>query len=75
MEIIEPGHIYRLSWLDGDPDRILGVQGRDSTRVDQSEADLVFVCREETDELRPHPGTQTQEVLRALIDRTMHCDN
>jgi hypothetical protein len=25
--------------------------------------------------LRPHPGTQTQEVLRALIDRTMHCDN
>lgn len=22
-----------------------------------------------------HPGTQTQEVLRALIDRTMHCDN
>lgn len=31
---------------------------------------LIFVNREET----PHPGTQTQEVLRALIDRTRHCD-
>jgi hypothetical protein len=33
---------------------------------------LTFVNREDGDE---HPGTQTQEVLRALIDRTMHCDN
>jgi hypothetical protein len=33
---------------------------------------LTFVNREEGQE---HPGTQTQEVLRALIDRTMHCDN
>ena len=32
---------------------------------------LVFVNREDA----PHPGTQTQEVLRALIDRTIHCDN
>jgi hypothetical protein len=32
---------------------------------------LTFVNREEGQE---HPGTQTQEVLRALIDRTMHCD-
>src|ERR1700674_5594086 len=31
-----------------------------------------FVNREPGTE---HPGTQTQEVLRALIDRTMHCDN
>ena len=33
---------------------------------------LRFVNREPGTE---HPGTQTQEVLRALIDRTMHCDN
>jgi hypothetical protein len=32
---------------------------------------LVFVNRED----KPHPGTQVQEVLRALIDRTRHCDN
>jgi hypothetical protein len=31
---------------------------------------LTFVNREDN----PHPGTQTQEVLRALIDRTRHCD-
>lgn len=50
--------------------------------LDQLDADglrqlLTFVNREE----EPHPGTQTQEVLRAvvdvlecLIDRTNHCD-
>lgn len=32
---------------------------------------LTFVNREPGKE---HPGTQTQEVLRALIDRTRHCD-
>lgn len=33
---------------------------------------LIFVNREEGTE---HGGTQSQEVLRALIDRTQHCDN
>ncbi len=32
---------------------------------------LVFVNRESGTE---HEGTQTQDVLRALIDRTLHCD-
>ena len=32
----------------------------------------VFVNREAGTE---HEGTQTQEILRALIDRTQHCDN
>src|SRR5207302_3482753 len=32
---------------------------------------LMFVNREKGHE---HPGTQTQEVIRALIDRTQHCD-
>jgi hypothetical protein len=31
---------------------------------------LTFVNREDN----PHRGTQTQEVLRALIDRTKHCN-
>lgn len=31
---------------------------------------LTFVNREDN----PHPGTQTQEVIRALINRTQHCD-
>lgn len=67
MEIIEPGHIYRLNWLDGAPHlEFATVPGFNTT-----EADLIFVNREDN----PHGGTQTQEVLRALIDRTMHCDN
>ena len=33
---------------------------------------LTFVCRE--DELGLHEGTQTQEVIRVLINRTQHCD-
>jgi len=33
---------------------------------------LTFVNREAGCE---HEGTQTQEVMRALIDRTKHCDN
>ncbi len=31
---------------------------------------LHFVCRED----EPHEGTTTQEVIRALINRTQHCD-
>lgn len=75
MEIIEPGHIYRLRWLDAHP-LTLGsrkvIEG-DGPVITSSvtEGDLVFVNRENN----PHGGTQTQEVLRALIDRTMHCDN
>lgn len=63
MKIIEPGHIYELNWLNCKP------QSRDWPY--QNANKLVFVNRENT----PHPGTQTQEVLRALIDRTQHCDN
>lgn len=41
--------------------------------VDEADIEILrFVNREPGSE---HPGTQTQEVLRALIDRTMHCDN
>lgn len=37
-----------------------------------AENHLIFVNREKGTR---HPGTQTQEVLRALIDRTRHCDD
>ena len=40
--------------------------------ADNEAETLRFVNREPGTE---HAGTQTQEVLRALIDRTMHCDN
>jgi hypothetical protein len=42
-------------------------------KVDEADIEILrFVNREPGHE---HPGTQTQEVTRALIDRTMHCDN
>lgn len=66
MKIVEPGHIYRLNWLDGHANTEPEMWGHQLSRDD-----LIFVNREDN----PHPGTQTQEVLRALIDRTMHCDN
>lgn len=55
MKIIEPGHVYELSSLDGE--------------LKQS---LTFVARE-PEHNRVHAGTQTQDVLRVLIDRTEHC--
>lgn len=67
MKIIEPGHIYELNWLDGEPKRLTdGMLHAEYIPENR----LVFVNRENT----PHAGTQTQEVLRALIDRTQHCD-
>lgn len=60
MKIIEPGHIYDLNTLDQKP-------------LDpRNQVILTFVNREPGTE---HPGTQTQEAIRALIDRTKHCDN
>lgn len=63
MKIIEAGHIYELNWLDCKPGPLEFSSSYNNK--------LVFVNREKT----PHPGTQTQEVIRALIDRTQHCDN
>lgn len=67
MKTIEPGHVYELEWIDAMispleniPPETLG-----------NRKHLVFVNREGN----PHPGTQTQEVIRALIDRTQHCDS
>jgi len=61
VKVIEKGHIYELAQLD-------------TAHPDNKKPEPVilrFVNREAGTE---HPGTQTQEVLRALIDRTQHCD-
>lgn len=70
MNIVEPGHVYDLDWLDGEPEVMTNPDL--ACGSEHPENRLIFVNREEGTE---HGGTQTQEVLRALIDRTMHCDN
>lgn len=64
MRVIVPGHIYALNWLDVSDGELKATEGI-----------LEFVKRE--GEGYPgndghHPGTTTQEVLRALIDRTQY---
>ncbi len=63
MKILEKGHVYELDQLDK-----LGVSGK---YMEMAYRTLVFVNREEDTE---HQGTQTQDVIRCLIDRTQHCD-
>jgi len=63
MKILESGHVYKFDWLDGTIE---------DYKKPYSADEIVFVNRETGKE---HPGTQTQEVIRALIDRTKHCDN
>lgn len=60
MKTIEDGHEYELDERFGD-----GTSGIAGTQS------LIFVNREPGNE---HDGTTTQEVLRALIDRTQYCD-
>ena len=59
MNVIEPGHIYRLNILD-------------RTKNDKCAEIITFVNRNEG---QKHPGTTNQEVLRALIDRVKFMDN
>lgn len=61
MQILDPGHKYKLTSYDG-----------------ESEVILTFMKRE--GEMYPgnvgtHPGTNMQEVLRALIDRLRYVNN
>lgn len=60
MRIIDPGHLYGLAELDGGHDW---------------HSELQFVKREGPmypGNVGSEPGTTTQEVLRALIDRTKY---
>jgi hypothetical protein len=59
MKVKEKGHVYELDAI-----------GNSSTHKYEPET-LTFVNKEPGTE---HGGTTTQEVIRALIDRTMHCD-
>lgn len=68
MDIIEPGHVYKLEFLD---EYVFKKDNEISEAYEKSKL-LTFVNREPDHQ---HPGTQTQEVLRALIDRTYHCEN
>lgn len=60
MKIIEPGHVYELANLEHPGSQLLTFIKRSSGAVDYGDAE--------------HPGTNTQEVLRALIDRTQFLD-
>lgn len=69
MRVIEPGHIYEVEQLDAPAN---------SPTVNRAVLQMVFVNREHN----PHPGSQTQEYIRVLvdclnvlIDRTNHCDS
>ena len=59
MKILDPGHIYELRQL-----------GDDKTQK------ITFIKRSggEVQYKKEWPGLQTQEVLRALIDRTIYLD-
>jgi hypothetical protein len=67
MEVKDPGHLYSLDWLD------------EVSGWAEGEGELRFVKRigenYPGNEEPGYSGTQTQEVLRALIDRTNYVDN
>lgn len=69
MKVIDPGHIYELDWLDVEP-------GLSSEAVEGIGCNiLTFVKREGPKypgNVGHYPGTQMQEVLRALIDRVKY---
>lgn len=61
MKVIEPGHIYELPNLEHSGTQQLTFIKRSSGAVDYGDQE--------------HPGTNTQSVLRALIDRTLFLDD
>jgi hypothetical protein len=73
MKVVEEGHIYQLNWLDGNPP----IEHWNSD-WDNLNDTLVFVKREGDKypgNIGHHPGTNIQEVLRALIHRVKYLDN
>lgn len=72
MKVLDPGHSYKLNWLDGTAPQSFHDEWAIPADV------LTFVKRE--GEKYPgnnghHPGTNIQEVCRALIDRLKYIDN
>lgn len=62
MEVIDPGHIYRLATLDGDADVTLTFVKRDDPP------------EKYPGNTGHHPGTTNQEVLRVLLNRMTYVD-
>lgn len=72
MKVIDPGHVYELNFLDGEPATTWAEHGPSF-----QENWLIFVKREGPKypgNIGHHPGTQLQEVLRALIDRVKYVE-
>lgn len=66
MKTIDPGHMYSLNMLDVEGDE------RHSTEM------LIFVKRQGSrypGNVSHYPGTNCQEVMRALIDRVKYLDS
>jgi len=61
VKVLDPGHMYRLRWLDGGSFGILRFVKRSGDGYPGN--------------IGSYPGTTTQEVLRALIDRMQYVDN
>lgn len=61
LKIIEPGHVYQLQHTEGDKYESLSFIKRSSGAIDYKKTE--------------HPGTNTQEALRALIDHTESVDH
>lgn len=61
MERISPGHIYILKSLDGDVPQVLTFVKREGPGYPGNHGS--------------HPGTNVQEVLRALIDRCKYINH
>lgn len=66
MKVLIAGHVYELSFICDDKDH-------SHKEDDTSKFQIQFIDREGLNNFEA--GVQTQEILRVLIDRTMHCDN
>lgn len=60
MTVLDPGHLYALAHLDGNLKELLRFVKREGDKYPGNEGS--------------YPGTNMQEVLRALIDRIQYVD-
>ncbi len=61
MKCVEAGHIYKLQHLESNGEEQLTFIKRSSDAIDYGDGE--------------HPGTNTQEVIRALIDRSKYLND
>jgi hypothetical protein len=83
MNVVDPGHVYDLDWLDGQA-LTMTIEPEHTDRLVELELSpsfvqnrLIFVKRDGPGypgNVGHHPGTNMQEVLRALIDRVRYLD-